>query len=152
MSDKMRGALFNVLGDIEGLTVLDAFAGSGALSFEAVSRGAESALLLDKDRSAQQAIAQNIKQLGLRGTVKLVSISASTWLTTNNVAQYDLVLCDPPYDDLQLSLIERLAPVVRHGGLLVLSWPGGQDLPQLAGLELLEFRQYGDGQLGFYRA
>jgi 16S rRNA (guanine966-N2)-methyltransferase len=60
MSDKMRGALFNALGDIDGLSVLDAFAGSGALAFEAVSRGAGHAVAIDVDKSAQRAIAENI--------------------------------------------------------------------------------------------
>lgn len=152
MSDKMRGALFNVLGDIEDLTVLDAFAGSGALGFEAVSRGARSVVLLDNDRAAQQAIAQNIRQLGLQDKVKLTSVSAGTWFTTNPSARFDLVLCDPPYDDQQLAVIARLAQLVERGGLLILSWPGGQDLPELTNLELIESRQYGDAQLGFYRA
>jgi 16S rRNA (guanine966-N2)-methyltransferase len=55
MSEKVRGALFNALGDIEGLTFLDAFAGSGALSFEAASRGAKSVIAIDKDGPAYSA-------------------------------------------------------------------------------------------------
>jgi 16S rRNA (guanine966-N2)-methyltransferase len=54
MSERMRGSLFNILGDIKGKTILDAFAGSGALSFEAVSRGAVHALTLEKDKIAQK--------------------------------------------------------------------------------------------------
>src|SRR4051812_43097697 len=76
MSDKMRGALFNTLGDIGGLTILDAFAGSGALSFEAVSRGARHATAIDSDRSAQQTITENIRSLSLNKHVKLIKASA----------------------------------------------------------------------------
>lgn len=152
MSDKMRGALFNILGDISGLRVLDAFAGSGALSFEAMSRGVASVLALDSDRQAQQTIGKNIIQLGLKDSVKLTKANAGAWLTMSDSSKpFDIVLCDPPYADLQPGLLSRLAEVVISGGLFVLSWPGNQELPELPGLALVEQRSYGDGQLGFYR-
>src|SRR3954470_23836038 len=72
MSDKMRGALFNVLGDIEGLTFLDAFAGSGALAFEAASRGAKAVTAIEIDNSAHKTIGQNIKALHISTQVKAV--------------------------------------------------------------------------------
>jgi 16S rRNA (guanine966-N2)-methyltransferase len=151
MSDKVRGALFNVLGDITGLTILDAFAGSGALSFEAVSRGAAAAVAIDNDRGAQKVITANIAALQLGGRVKLVKASAGAWLGTNPDARFDIILCDPPYNDLQPNLLTRLARVLQPGGLLVVSWPGGQEAPPLAGLSLAESRSYGDAQLLFYR-
>ncbi len=151
MSDKMRGALFNMLGDLDGLTVLDAFAGSGALGFEAISRGATSVLAIDSDRSAQQTIAQNIKKLELWRRVKLVKASASAWLSTNPEATFNIVLCDPPYDDLQHATIQKLTAALAPKGIFVLSWPGKQPLPELSGVEFLETRNYGDAQLGFYQ-
>src|SRR3954471_4420017 len=72
MSDKMRGALFNVLGDIEGLTFLDAYAGSGALAFEAISRGAKDVVAVDKESAAQKTMSANVKDLKLDKKVKLV--------------------------------------------------------------------------------
>jgi len=65
MGERIRGALFNSLGDISGQTVLEPFAGSGALSFEALSRGAAGALLLERDKKAQATIERNIAALGL---------------------------------------------------------------------------------------
>lgn len=151
MSDKMRGALFNMLGDIENLTLLDAFAGSGALGFEAISRGAMSVTLIDADLPAQKTITRNIAALDLGGQAKLIKASANAWLGTSAGKTFDIVLCDPPYDDLQVNLIVRLASCVAPGGLLVLSWPGGEQLPTLPELSLIESRSYGDGRLGFYR-
>ncbi len=151
MADKVRGALFNVLGDITDLTVLDAFAGSGALSFEAISRGAHSALAIDSDREAQRVIAGNIDKLGLDRQIRLVKASSGAWLETNPHATFDLVLCDPPYDNLQRSLLARLANRVEEDGLFVLSWPGDQDPPEIECLRQLEYRQYGDASLIFYR-
>ncbi|HET8669207.1 MAG TPA: RsmD family RNA methyltransferase [Candidatus Saccharimonadales bacterium] len=152
MSDKARGGLFNILGDVEGLTFLDAFAGSGALSFEAVSRGATIAVAIDNDRFAQKVIANNIHALGLRGKVKLISASANAWLQTSSPDDmFDIVLCDPPYSDLQTSLIARLAERVKTRGLLVLSWPAGTERPLFEGLQQIEMRGYGDATLIFYR-
>jgi 16S rRNA (guanine966-N2)-methyltransferase len=153
MSDKMRGALFNMLGDIHGLTVLDAFSGTGALSFEAVSRGASSAIAIEIDRQAQQTIARNIDALDVADTVTLVQASAGAWLHKRPHDLFDLVLCDPPYDHLKLNLnlLQRLARRIKQGGVLVLSWPGSEppfDFPELV---LVEQRNYGDAQLVFYR-
>src|SRR4051794_1002965 len=79
MSDKVRGALFNTLGDIEGLTFLDAFAGSGALSFEAASRGAKNVIAIDKDSSAHFVIEKNVKELGLQKHVHVSRANTGGW-------------------------------------------------------------------------
>lgn len=151
MSDKMRGALFAVLGDIEGLTVLDTFAGTGALSYEALSRGAASSLLVDNDLQAQRAIEDNIRDLQIKTQAKLVKANVSGWSDNNPEAEFDLVLCDPPYDKLQISLIQKLVRHLSPGGTLVLSWPAAATPPELLGLRLLEQKNYGDAQLVFYR-
>lgn len=152
MSDKVRGALFNILGDVEGMHVLDPFSGTGALSFEAVSRGAASALAIDSDRPAQDIIGKNIKNLGLEDEVKLVRASAGAWLATNYDDQFDLVLCDPPHDDLQPNLLNRLAQRVVPGGTIAFSLPARTDFRLLPpGFQSLTTRVYGDMQLAFYR-
>lgn len=150
MSDRMRGALFAALGDISDLQILDAFAGSGALSFEAVSRGAQ-ATAIEIDTSAQQTIARTIHAFGIEKHMRLVRSSANAWLKTNSGMSYDIVLCDPPYQDLQLPLIERLASCVRPAGLLVVSWPRVVELPTFLNFEMIRQRAYGDGQIAFYR-
>jgi 16S rRNA (guanine966-N2)-methyltransferase len=150
MSDKARGALFNALGDIEGLSVLDAFAGSGALSYEAISRGAAQALAIDSDQNAQKAIADNIVSLGLKRQVKLTKASAGAWLSTTD-EEFDIVICDPPYDDLQLNLLERLAGRAKPNGLAVLSLPPTAEFTLPDSYKLLTSKNYGDAQLVFYR-
>jgi 16S rRNA (guanine966-N2)-methyltransferase len=152
MSDKARGALFNILGDIDGMHVLDPFAGTGALSLEAVSRGAASALAIESDQPAQKVIDQNIRSLGLASQIKLVKASANAWLTTNHDETFDLVLCDPPHDDLQPNLLTRLAQRVEPGGIIVFSFPphANFSLPTV-NYEPLTAKSYGDMQLKFYR-
>lgn len=150
MSDKMRGALFNALGDISDLKMLDAFAGSGALAFEALSRGAAHATLLERDRLAQQTVTENITALELQNHARLVKASANAWLSTTTDV-FDLIILDPPYDDLQQPLVSRLAKRLTAGGVLVLSWPGKQQPPDIKGLHKDDSKRYGDGSLHFYR-
>ena len=152
MSDKARGALFSMLGDITGLTVLDAFAGSGALSFEAVSRGAAHVLAVESDKTAQRVIARNIRALDVGSCVQLVAATVNAWNATATPTMFDIVLCDPPYTDLQLNRITQLAADrVMVGGLLVLSWPGKAEVPVFPDFELAVQKVYGDIQLIFYR-
>lgn len=150
MSDKMRGALFNALGDIDGLTLLDAFAGSGALSFEAISRGAARVVAIDADRNAQHTIKENINKLGLDAQIKLVGASASAWLSTTD-DQFDIVCCDPPYDDVQPKLLEQLAARTKIGGLTIVSAPPATKLELSDDYELVSSKDYGDASLRFYR-
>lgn len=152
MSDKMRGALFNALGDIEGLTFLDLFAGSGALAFEAISRGAASVLAVENDRLAQKAIDKNIDDLKLQKKVHAVHANVAGWSIHNMERKFDVVMLDPPYDNLQLTLVAKL--IRRHtkeDGVAVLSFPGKNDPPMLPGFEVVVRKTYGDSQLIYYR-
>jgi 16S rRNA (guanine966-N2)-methyltransferase len=151
MSDKMRGALFNTLGDIVGLTVLDAFAGSGALGLEALSRGASQATFIEQATAAQQTIARNIAALNLQEQTELCNVSVSTWIKANPSRTFDILLCDPPYDDIQQPMIEQLTNHVTVNGLFIVSWPGSLDPPTFATIKQLSQKKYGDGQLVFYR-
>ena len=150
MSDKVRGALFNALGDIQGLRVLDAFAGTGALSFEAISRGASEAVVIDSDKNAQRTLTENVKTLGLKSQVQVIKASAGAWLSTTDES-FDLVLCDPPYDELQINTLQKLAEQVKLEGILVLSFPPEHELAFGAEFEHLQTKHYGDATLVFYR-
>jgi len=151
MSDKVRGALFNALGDLEGLTVLDAFAGSGACSFEAISRGAASVLAIDVDVEAVKTIAENVKNLQLADVITVRRKNISGWSRNSQDKQFDVVLADPPYDDIRPDVLERLAVHVKPGGIYVLSWPGSEPVRDFKGLEIISHKTYGDAQLVFYR-
>jgi 16S rRNA (guanine966-N2)-methyltransferase len=150
MSDKVRGALFNALGDINDLNMLDAFAGSGALAFEAVSRGAKQVVAIDADRSAQRAIQENIRSLNLSRQVTVISATAQAWLSTTDQT-FDIVLCDPPYDGVQPELLQRLADRAKPGGLVVLSLPPTINITLDNNYQLLTRKDYGDATLQFYR-
>jgi 16S rRNA (guanine966-N2)-methyltransferase len=150
MSDRIRGALFNTLGDIAGLTVLDAFAGSGALSFEAVSRGATQATLIEPDKSAQRAIADSITELKISDQARLIRAKAGSWLSTST-ENFDIILCDPPYDSIDERLLEKLATRAKPGGTIVYSLPPNSSFQLPRDYKLLSSKSYGDATLNFWR-
>ena len=151
MSEKMRGALFNVLGDIDGLSLLDAYAGSGALSYEAISRGAKSAMAIEKSAFAYRTIKKNIESLDLEELVHATRANISTWSDNNDDLQFDVVVCDPPYDDIRPNILEKLIRNLKAGGTFVLSWPGSEEIEQIKHLEIIKNTNYGDSQLVFYK-
>jgi len=150
MSERMRNALFNKLGNLEGKTVLDPFAGSGAISLEAISRGAEHVTAIEKDRIAQKVIAKNMATLGVKGQMKLIAAFAATWSNNNPDVQFDVIICDPPYNDLQLSTIGKLTRHLKKDGLMVLSHPGREPAPTVNGVVVVDTKRYGNAALAIY--
>lgn len=151
MSEKVRGAMFNILGDIGGLSVLDCFAGSGALSFEAISRGALHVTAIDIDKNAYEVIRKSAVDLGVSEKIKTTRANIGGWSDNNPGLKFDLVLVDPPHDDLQPKHLQKLVKHVRSGGLYVLSWPGKLGIPNFPSMVVVESKNYGDAQLVFYR-
>ncbi len=152
MSDKMRGALFNTLGDIEELTILDAFAGSGALGLEALSRGAASVIAIDVDKGAAETIVSNSETLRLRSQIKVIRANASSWSDNNSDMLFDLVLLDPPYDQINVDILMKLANHTKPDGIAVFSLPPTSNFVLPAtDYNLLTNNTYGDSQLVFYR-
>ena len=157
----MRESLFNIVTarlDLTGLSVLDLYAGSGALGLEALSRGAASALFVESDRRAARVLERNIATLSLPGATVRHGLVA-TVLAAGAAAPVDLVLADPPYEVEAAEVQAVLAALTTHGwghdGTLViveraaagapLSWPAGWQPwpPRVYGdtrLELAEWR------------
>ena len=153
MGEKVRAAVFNVLGDISGLTVLDAYAGSGALAFEALSRGAASAVLVDNDKNAAMTVKDNIRSLGLQTRTKFIQAPIRSWSSTNESSFFDVVFCDPPYNHISTDDIEVITKHIGKDGILVISLPPEQPELQFGqeSLTLAAHKDYGDARLYFYR-
>lgn len=151
MGERIRGSLFNIIGsEIEHAKVLDAFAGSGSLGLEAISRGATSATFIERDRVAQNVITSNIATLGVAKETKLIKASVGSWLETAE-EEFDIIFADPPYHDLQLSTVMKLTKVLKPNGLMVLSYTGRGEVPTDLGVVVVDNRKYGDAVLAFYR-
>jgi 16S rRNA (guanine966-N2)-methyltransferase len=143
--DRVREALFSILGDIAGTRVLDLFAGSGALAVEALSRGAASATLIDSSAGAIQAISRNLEALELEARVQRRDALAFLRAARGGAEQYDLVFLDPPYrsaSGLSAELSVALAPVLAPG-CRVVSESDRRSALELD-LPLIDERRYGD--------
>ena len=150
MSEKIRGALFNTLGDIEGLEILDAYAGSGAIGIEAISRGAKYVVACDINTAAFKVLENNIKVLEIKDKIKAIHANSTSFIDTNP-RKYDLVICDPPYNDVKPSQLKALSSSVKKNGLLVLSLPPETPQQSFDNFELELNKSYGDATLWFYK-
>jgi 16S rRNA (guanine966-N2)-methyltransferase len=150
--DRVREAAFNLVGPVEAATVLDLYAGSGAMGMEALSRGAARAVFVEADADAVRAIERNLDMLRLTGAtvlredaVRVLAAEAAAGRT------YDLVLVDPPYamySDLQTKLARWLPPVLAPDGLLVVETDARTE-PELP-LAQRTSRRYGAARLTLF--
>jgi 16S rRNA (guanine966-N2)-methyltransferase len=147
-SDRVREALFSILGPLDGARVLDLFAGSGALAIEALSRGAAGATLVERDARAVRVIRANLEALGLGPEeARVVHAPAAAALQDASARgdTYDLVLLDPPYRDapaLGRELSPALPAVLRDGARVVTE--SDRRAPLDLGWPVERERRYGD--------
>jgi 16S rRNA (guanine966-N2)-methyltransferase len=160
-SDRVRESLFNILAHgvsdfgFEDARVLDLFAGTGALGFESLSRGAKFCQFIDDNASARGVIRENADALGVVGLCKIWRRDAISLGPCHPQTPYDLIFADPPYGK---GYGERaLASAVLGGwfaqnGIAVLEERANTIVPTIDGLSLIDEREYGDTQIKIYRA
>ena len=155
-SDKVKGAIFNILGEIEGLKVLDLFAGSGSVGIEALSRGAESAIFVESDRQIAHSIRKNLEtcQFDPMGKILKMEVKKALSLLSKKNEKFDLIFVDPPYDrnlvNPTLSLLERYLLLSEHGVIVIEHSPRETILPKEM-LEIYDQRKYGQTFISFIR-
>jgi len=155
--DRVREALFSILGDLSDLNVIDFYAGSGALGLEALSRGARYVTLVEADRQACQVIRKNVETWGIEGVHRVVEGSAERSRgALAPAAPFDLVLGDPPWKISQEAAVT--VPQVVNGllspqAIVVLGHAARDELrvAEESGLERYDRRSWGDSAMSFYR-
>jgi 16S rRNA (guanine966-N2)-methyltransferase len=139
-ADRVRESIFNVLGQsCEGLRVLDLFAGTGALGFEALSRGATRAVLVDSGIEAQRLCRENAEALGFGDRIELLPLPADRGIArlATRGDRFELIFADPPYAQTAVDgLLAALSahPLLESGGRLVLEHSKHESAPELSGL------------------
>jgi 16S rRNA (guanine966-N2)-methyltransferase len=148
-ADRVREALFAILGEVGGAGVLDLYCGTGALGIEALSRGAARATLVDTRVSLAH---RNVRELGLESRIAVVRSDALRYLRRSR-RRFDLIFCDPPYrlaDRLEGELNSLIPERLAEGGRLITE--SGTRRPLALGLPLLTERRFGDTLVRIHRA
>jgi 16S rRNA (guanine966-N2)-methyltransferase len=151
-SDRVREAAFNLIGPVDGASVLDLYAGSGAMGLEALSRGAESAVFVESDREASRTIRRNLEKLRLSGGE--ISCTGVLRFLAAERRRFDLILVDPPYDVVEsvaVRLARYLPGVLVEHGLVVLE-SSSRDEPVLPPLVVRTSRRYGSARVTLFEA
>ncbi|NKE63084.1 16S rRNA (guanine(966)-N(2))-methyltransferase RsmD [Lentzea sp. PSKA42] len=148
-SDRVREALFSSLEslmDLDGAKVLDLYAGSGALGFEALSRGAEHATFVESDKRAAEVLKSNAKELGFANTT-IANRTAEAYVTTEG-DKFDVVFADPPYsvgDDELAKVLHGLVDRLAEDAILIVERASRSGEPAWPdGVEPLRAKRYGD--------
>jgi len=155
-SDRVKESIFNILREeIEGKRVLDLFAGTGNLGIEALSRGAEKTIFVEKRRQAIRLIQKNLAQFGLEDRSEILpkDISRAIGILKQRGESFDLILMDPPYEKgwIQRTLMKLNSHPIYHGdSILVIEHSRREPLPQpMKGWNLIRQRQIGDTLISF---
>jgi 16S rRNA (guanine966-N2)-methyltransferase len=149
-ADRVREALFSMLGDISGLRALDLYAGSGALGIEALSRGAAEVTFVERDARAAATIERNLETVGARAEVRRQDVLR---FLASAPGTFDLVFVDPPYDSairLAAPLSERLPTVLTDDARIVTE--SDKRDPLILSLPLEAERTYGDTRIAIHHA
>jgi 16S rRNA (guanine966-N2)-methyltransferase len=151
----VKQAIFNLVGPgIEGATVLDLFAGSGALGIEALSRGAARVTFVDRAPRGLAILRQNLEVLGLNDRAHVVRGDVVRWLEVapEEVGGASLVFLDPPYDDAVLDRALRVIDRSGSAATVIAEHSRRQVMPSLAHLKVDRQRRYGDTMVTVFRA
>ncbi len=157
-ADRVRETLFNILGQwMDGVRVLDLYAGTGALALEAVSRGAEHAVLVDQDREAIGLCRDNARTLGFTEKVEILQqpVARATESLGRAGRQFDLVFADPPYAARVVSdILERVLQnkLLAEEGTVVIEHDRREEAPEsFESLTRFDQRKFGDTLVSMYR-
>lgn len=153
-TDRVREALFNVLvarSSIEGTHALDLFAGTGAVGFEALSRGAAHVVFVEADASVLRVAKENASALGVQTSCNFVRSDALQWLNKTHVRKFDLIFADPPYDLDKLPELPTFARAhLTQNGLFVLEHDSRHDFGGEPSLFMT--RSYGRSVISMFEA
>jgi 16S rRNA (guanine(966)-N(2))-methyltransferase RsmD len=157
-ADRVRETLFNILGQwLEGESVLDLYAGTGALGLEALSRGAGRAVLVDQDKEALALCRQNTDHLGFADKVEILALPVARAVDTlgKKGAKFEIIFADPPYAAKVVeAVLEQVgrAGLLAPGGTLIVEHDKREEAPEShEGFSRVDQRRFGDTVASFFR-
>ncbi len=155
-TDRVREALFSILGDVTGLAAVDCYAGSGALGMEALSRGAKSAVFIESGKEACAVIEKNLRVLQFDDRATVLRRPVETASRALVERRFDLVLSDPPWpicETAAVSVVRLFAQALSDGATVVLGHPSRVklDLELPLGWSVQQVRSWGDSAMTLCR-
>jgi 16S rRNA (guanine966-N2)-methyltransferase len=156
MTDRMKESVFSSLGEVDGLSILDLYAGSGALGLEALSRGAKRATFVESAREAMIKLNENVESTGFGDCADIVWAEVSQTIGKNADERVDLIFLDPPYSMPQQNVLSDLELLVTGGwltddGRVVLHRPAKERRLQPFGLQVVWEREYGQSVVYIFK-
>jgi len=161
-SDKVKGALFNMLEPVEGCSVVDFYSGTGNLGIEALSRGASEVVFVEKATDSLRLISENLLSFGINprhpgGNIQIIpsDVTKAFYLLHQQGKKFDILLADPPYEEGVLKRLQHLLmeyPILKDGGIFAIEH--GQKDTELVGefpYPLVRQKKYGDTYLTLFR-
>jgi 16S rRNA (guanine966-N2)-methyltransferase len=155
--DRARQAIFNILGPLDDASVVDVYAGTGAMGIEALSRGARHAIFIESDRDAMQAIRYNLEHLGVMAQATLIETAVEkAGPRLEKRGPFDLVMADPPWDiarEAGLVVAGLVTPLLAPGARVLLGHRTAEpvELPESTGLVLSDRRKWGGSGMSFFQ-
>lgn len=153
-TDRVKESVFNLIQEfIANSNVLDLFGGSGALSLEALSRGAEHALIIDNDKKSLNVIEKNVALTGFEDQVEILFADATRFLSETN-KKFDIIFLDPPYNKgFVLPVLKAISEkeLLSDSGIAVLESDFRDDHGEISGLDILKQRKYGRTYVTIYK-
>jgi 16S rRNA (guanine(966)-N(2))-methyltransferase RsmD len=156
-SDRIKEALFNILGPVEGQKFLDLYAGTGNVGMEALSRGADAVVFVEKISVLVTSLKRNLEQFGFQGRYRIFRMEvekAFAHLAEGGMC-FDLIFADPPYRkglvDRTIGLIKDYPSILRKDGMLVLQHAANEtiEIKEDMAMDVVDVRRYGDTLLTF---
>jgi len=153
-ADRAREAIFQILGDLSGLKVLDCYAGTGAMGIEAISRGAVHAVFVESHGGAARTLASNLERLGIENEATLIEAPlerARRRLVAH--APFDLVLSDPPWPiagPAALAVARAVEGLLASGARVLMGHPAAAPVEPVEGLTRVDVRKWGGSGISFF--
>lgn len=152
ISQKVRSAVFNTLAQrVTDSSVLDLYAGSGAMAIEAISRGARAATLVDNNFKSLSIIKKNIQKLDASEKIAVNNNSVDKFIASCT-EKFDIIFIDPPYDEFDIDMVKRASNLLQYGGIIVVSRASRIDLGDIdESLQIASSKNYGDTQIEYIK-
>jgi len=152
--DKVKESIFNILFDVNGLDVLDIFAGTGSVGIEAISRGAHHATFIENMPIAIKAIEKNLSICGFAGDASIIALPMNLAIKklSKKEGKFDLVFVDPPYLKNLVNITLRLlseSGILKKDSIIVVEHHPKEPIEDDTGLVLLDYRKYGQTLVSF---